>query len=134
MGTTRKDIGSSIMEVMQMRRMRPLNCSEDAFAVIQALATEEGISYSDALDQLILNRPQESQVDPVELAKTRAELEEARNQAQQLEVKLKRRAKAGQNTPKLTEEDWVRLARLGQGGDTSVFIREVRERGLLPYE
>jgi hypothetical protein len=36
--------------------------------------------------------------------------------------------------PKMNEEDWARLARLGQNGDTSVFMREVREKGLLPYD
>jgi PAS domain S-box-containing protein len=114
---------------------RPLGTSGEAFAVIHALATEKGISYSDALDQLILNRPHESHADPDELAKTKAELQQAKDEVRKLEVRLMRRAnKSGHNAPNMNEEDWVRLARLGQNGDTSVFMREVREKGLLPYD
>jgi PAS domain S-box-containing protein len=118
-----------------MRKTRPLSSSDQAFAVIHALATEKGISYSDALDQLILNRPHESQGDPDELAKTKADLQQAKDEVRKLEVRLMRRAnKPGSSMPKMNEEDWARLARLGQNGDTSVFMREVREKGLLPYD
>jgi len=131
MDRTREQNGSTIIELLHMKTV---SCSDEAFALIHALAAEKGISYSDALDQIMLNRPQESQADLEELAKTKAELQEARDQVKQLETRLSRRAfKKGPGGPKLNEEDWAQLARLGQH-DTGVFMREVRERGLLPYD
>ncbi len=123
--------GSTIIDLLYMKTVI---CSDEAFALIRATAAESGISYSDAIDQLMLNRPQESQADPDELAKTKAELQEARDQIKQLEIRLSRRNfKKGQGGPKMNEEDWAQLARLGQR-DTGVFMREVRDRGLLPYD
>jgi len=131
MDRNREQNGTTIIELLHMKTV---SCTDEAFVLIHALAAEKGISYSDALDQLILNGPQESQADLEELAKTKAELQEARDQVKQLEIRLMRRAhKSGQNMPKMNEEDWAQLAKLGQN-NTGVFMREVRERGLLPYE
>ena len=132
MDPTRQQTDATIIELLHMKTV---SCSDKAFALIHALSAQKGISYSDAIDQLILNPPQESQASPEELAKTKVELQEARDEAKRLETRLMRRAnKGGQNMPKMNEEDWSQLARLGQNGDSSVFMREVRERGLLPYE
>jgi hypothetical protein len=123
--------GSTIIDLLYMKTV---GCSDEAYALIHAMAAEKGISYSDALDQLMLNQPQESQADPDELAKTKAELQEARDQIKQLEIRLTRRNfKKGQSGPKMNEEDWAQLAKIGQH-DTGVFMREVRDRGLLPYD
>jgi predicted CopG family antitoxin len=130
----KKPLGQDGSILIELLNMKTLGCSDEAYALIHKLAAEKGVSYSDAIDQLILNRPQESQADPDELAKTKAELQETKDQLGQLEIRLSRRAfKKGQSGPKMNEEDWAQLARLGQH-DTGVFMREVRERGLLPYE
>ncbi len=127
-------LGQDGATIIDLLYMKTVNCSDQAFSLIHAMAAENGISYSDALDQLVLNRPQESQADPDELAKTKAELQEARDQMKQLEIRLSRRNfKKGQGGPKLNEEDWAQLAKLGQR-DTGVFMREVRDRGFLPYD
>ena len=130
----KKPLGQDGSILIELLNMKTLSCSDEAYALIHKLAADKGISYSDALDQFMLNRPQESQADLEELAKTKAELQEARNQVKQLEIRLSRRAfKKGQGGPKMNEEDWAQLARIGQH-DTGVFMREVRDRGLLPYD
>jgi hypothetical protein len=123
--------GATIIDLLYMKTVA---CSDQAFALIHAMAAEKGVSYSDAIDQLVSSQPQESQADPDELAKTKAELQEARDQIKQLEIRLTRRNfKKGQSGPKMNEQDWAQLAKLGQR-DTGVFMREVRDRGLLPYD
>jgi predicted CopG family antitoxin len=130
----KKPLGQDGSILIELLNMKTLSCSDEAYALIHELAAEKGISYSDALDQLMLNRPQESQADPEELAKTKAELQEAIDQVKLLETRLSRRAfKKGSGGPKMNEEDWAQLAKLGQR-DTGVFMREVRDRGLLPFD
>jgi hypothetical protein len=132
MDPTRQQTDTTIIELLYMKTV---TCSDKAFALIRALAAQNGISYSDAIDQLILKPPQESQASLEELAKTKAELQEAGDEVKRLETRLMRRAnKGGQNMPKMNEDDWSKLARIAQNGDSSVFMREVRERGLLPYD
>ncbi len=131
MDIIREQNGNTIIELLHMKTV---SCSDEAFALIHRMAAEKGISYSDAIDQLIMNRPQESQADPDELAKTKAELQEARDQVKLLETRLSRRAfKKGPGGTKMNEEDWAQLARLGQR-DTGVFMRELRDSGLLPFD
>jgi hypothetical protein len=67
MEETREQSGSAFVELLHVKTV---NCSDQAFALIHALAVEKGITYSDALDELLLNRPQEPQADPDGLAKT----------------------------------------------------------------
>jgi predicted CopG family antitoxin len=130
----KKPLGQDGSILIELLNMKTLSCSDEAYALVHELAAEKGISYSDALDQLMLNRPQESQADPEELAKTKAELQEARDQVKLLETRLSRRAfKKGSGGPKMNEEDWAQLAKIGQR-DSGVFMREVRDRGLLPFD
>ena len=130
MGETREEIGRTIIDVLQMKTV---SCSDDAFAVIHTMSVEHGISYLEVLDRIILSPPQASQTDPDELARTKAELQKAKDYIKQLEIRLMRRSRSTGGGPKLNEEDWAQLAKLGQH-DTGVFMREVRDRGLLPYD
>jgi hypothetical protein len=127
-------LGQDGATIIDLLYMKTVTCSDQAFALIHAMAAEKGVSYSDAIDQLVLSQPQELQADPDELAKTKADLQEARDQIKQLEIRLTRRNfRKGQSGPKMNEQDWAQLAKLGQR-DTGVFMREVRDRGLLPYD
>jgi hypothetical protein len=106
----KKPLGQDGSILIELLNMKTLSCSDEAYALIHKLAAEKGITYSDALDQLMLNRPQESQADPEGLAKTKAELQEARNQVKQLEIRLSRRAfKKGQGGPKMSEAPHSKL-------------------------
>ena len=69
-----------------------------------------------------------------DLEQTKAELEQTKGELNQVEGRMRMQAfKTRRQSSQMAQEDWERLASVGQR-DTGAFIREIRERGLLPYE
>ena len=69
-----------------------------------------------------------------DLEQTKAELEQTKDELNQVEGRMRMQAfKTRRQSSQMAQEDWERLASVGQR-DTGAFIREIRERGLLPYE
>ena len=69
-----------------------------------------------------------------DLEQTKAELEQTKDEMKQIEGRMRMQSfKTRRQASQMAQEDWERLASVGQR-DTGAFIREIRERGLLPYE
>ena len=69
-----------------------------------------------------------------DLGQTKAELEQTKDEMKQIEGRMRMQSfKTRRQASQMAQEDWERLASVGQR-DTGAFIREIRERGLLPYE
>ncbi len=69
-----------------------------------------------------------------DLEQTKAELEQTKDELEEVEGRMRMQAfKTRRQASQMGKEDWERLASVGQR-DSGAFMREIRERGLLPYE
>lgn len=69
-----------------------------------------------------------------ELEQTKDELEQTKDEVKQVEGRMRMQSfKTRRQASQMGKDDWERLASVGQR-DTGAFMREIRERGLLPYE
>ena len=69
-----------------------------------------------------------------DLEQTRAELEQTKDELNQMEGRMRMQSfKTRRQASHMAKEDWERLASVGQR-DTGAFMREIREKGLLPYD
>jgi len=68
------------------------------------------------------------------LEQTKSELEQTKEELNQVEGRMRMQAfKTRRQASQMAKEDWERLASVGQR-DTGAFMREIREKGLLPYD
>jgi predicted neutral ceramidase superfamily lipid hydrolase len=69
-----------------------------------------------------------------ELEQTKAELKQTKDELEEVEGRMRMQSfKTRRQASQMGKEDWERLASVGQR-DSGAFMREIRERGFLPYE
>ena len=69
-----------------------------------------------------------------DLEQTKAELEQTKDEMKQVVGRMRMQSfKTRRQAIHMAKEDWERLASVGQR-DTGAFMREIREKGLLPYD
>jgi chromosome segregation ATPase len=128
--------GLNRASAFELLNMKAVACSDETYALISRLSTEKGLCHAEALEHLLSSREEELSACREELAKVKAELEETKEKVKQAEMKSARMGmgmKKRSRTAGMSEEEWARLATIGQH-DTGAFMREVREKGLLPYD